>query len=335
MGCDRPGGPALNAHDRLRPRRAPLLAGALALGIAACAEPPPPPVDAGPAARITALRVADATPAEARPVPLEPARLAEVLAGALTGAGLAVDPPDPLGIWGAWGEARERAGLPRGYWAVEVEGRAVYGRVGAAGIAPEVGPGELKAVWTIELALRPPDGAPTLYAFAGGESAAPFEGADAAALGPALAARVEAAAADAARQVQAQVETLGQDEAALIEAVGADDPLVRRAAAERLGMLRSPAAVPALSARVQVEEDRDAQLRMIGALAEIGDDRAAEALIALANPRDRELLRAVIDALSVVGGARVGDFFSILAHHDDADVRLLVEQARLRLEHHR
>lgn len=268
-------------------------------------------------------------------MPFDPDRLATMLGAALADAGLAVDPPDPLGVWGAWDTARDRAGLPRGYWAVEVEGRAVYGRVGEAGIAPEAGPGELKAVWTVELALRPPDGSPTMYAFAGGEDAAVFDGADAEAMRPALAARIEAAAAIAARQVHAQVDTLGQDEAALIGAVKADDPLVRRAAAERLGMLRAPAAVPALSEQVQVEPDRDAQLRMIGALAEIGDDRAAEALIALANPRDRELLRAVIDALSVVGGTRVDDFFSILAHHDDADVRLLVEQARLRLEHHR
>lgn len=313
-----------------------------ALLACACSGPAPPPSEPGPFARIDRLRVADATPAETRPVALPGPRLAAALGAALTEAGLAAAAPDPLGLHGRWHEARERAGLPRHHWSIEVEGRVVYGRIGEAGIAPEAGPGELKAVWTIELALRPPDRSPTMYAFAGGQDSADFAGDPATpgtaletALEAALDARVKAAAADAARQVAAQVETLAQDESALIASLTADDPLVRRAAAERLGMLRSPAAVPALAAQVQVEADRDAQLRMIGALAEIGDDRAAEALIALANPRDRELLRAVVDALSVVGGERVADFFSILANHDDADVRLLVEQARLRLEHHR
>lgn len=245
---------------------------------------------------------------------------------------MSLERPDPLGIWAPWRAALDRAGVPRDHWAVEIDARAVYGLVGEGGVAQTIAPGEAKAVWTVELALKSPDRAPTLYAFANGESDARFEGADAAALVPVLEAQVAAAAAEAAKQVAAQVDTLGQPVEALIAALGADDPLVRRAAAERLGMLRAAIAVPTLAERVQVEPDRDAQLRMVGALAEIGDDRAAEALIALANPRDRELLRAVIDALGVLGGPRVRDFLDILAHHDDADVRLLVEQARMRLE---
>ncbi len=317
-----------------RPPAARLLAVALATTLWACSEPPPPPTTEPETAQIVRLRVADATPEQARPVTLHGPALAAALGEALVTAGLDVQRPGPAGIWDAWRTARDRAGLPRGHWTVEVDGRVVYGRVGEAGIAADIGPGDIKAVWTVELALRPPDRSPNMYAFAEGEHTAPFTG-DAAAFTAALEAGVDAAAADAARQVAVQVETLGRDEAALIAALGHDDPLVRRAAAERLGMLRAPAAVPVLAEQVQKEPDRNAQLRMIGALAEIGDDRAAEALIALANPRDRELLRAVVDALSVVGGARVGDFFAILAHHDDADVRLLVEQARLRLEHHR
>lgn len=315
----------------------PCLLALCALALSACSEPPPESAaESGPVARIVELAVADSTPPSTRPVALDGAELAATLGRALTDAGLSVRAADPLGIWRAWQTACDRAGLPRGFWAVEVEARVVYGRVGEAGIAAEIGPGEIKAVWTVELALRPPDRSPTMYAFAEGEDSAALEdGSGPDAFAAALRARAAAAAAEAAREVAAQVDTLGQGESALIEALTADDPTVRRAAAERLGMLRAPAAVPVLAEQVQRESDRGAQLRMVGALAEIGDDRAAEALIALANPRDRELLRAVVDALSVVGGERVGDFFAILAHHDDADVRLLVEQAKLRLEHHR
>lgn len=304
---------------------------ALAFTLAACADPAPDPARAAPAARVVAIEVTDATPPDRRPVIVGAARLHDTLRAALAAAGLAVDGDDLFGLGHAIEEARERAGLGPGGWRVEVTARAIYGVSDGEGIAAAPVAGQAKAMWLVDLRLRPPDGSPALYAAAQASAEAAFAGADAAALRPVIEARIDAAATDAARQVAAQVDTLGQPVERLIDSLRAAEPDIRRAAAGRLGMLRDATAVPALADQLRVERDREARLRMIGALAEIGDDRAAEVLIELANPRDRELLRAVVDALSVVGGPRVDDFLGVLATHDDADVRLLVEQARERL----
>ena len=89
-----------------------------------------------------------------------------------------------------------------------------------------------------------------------------------------------------------------------------------------------------LAARVAIEEDREVKLRLIGAIAELGDERAAQALISIADTRDREMLGAVLDALSSVGGERVQEFLGILSMHDSAQIRDMVESARRRLKNH-
>ena len=101
---------------------------------------------------------------------------------------------------------------------------------------------------------------------------------------------------------------------------------------ERLAMLRHVPAVEALAKRLNEESDRNVRFRIVGALAEIGDDRATRALIGAADPRDREMLRAIIDALSVIGGPRVAEFFGIMSMHDAIEVRELVQSALKRLE---
>lgn len=118
---------------------------------------------------------------------------------------------------------------------------------------------------------------------------------------------------------------------ALTQRLADADWVVRLAAVEQLAVLRDPSTVGALASHAKTEQNREVLLRLIGVLGELGDDRAAQALIGLANPRDREMLRGVLDALSVVGGERVTDFFDILASHDAPDVREMVEEARSRL----
>lgn len=318
--------------------RAPLLVGApLIVGaalLAACSGPPPPSTPP-PTARIVSLAVDDITPPDRRPAAIEARALRTALRTALTAAGLVVDGDDPLGVAHAVDEARARAGLGARSWRVELDARAIYGVSEGEGIAAEPIAGQVKAVWLVELELAPPDASPPLNASAEAVAEVDFAGGDAEALRPIVAGRLDAAAADVARQIAAQVDTLGQPVDALVEALAAAEPYVRRAAAERLGMLRDARAVPAIAERLRVEDDRETRLRLVGVLAEIGDDRAAEILIELATPRDREMLRAIIDALSVVGGARVDDFLDILSTHDDADVRMMVEQARRRLEQRR
>lgn len=296
-------------------RAAPLL---LVL-LAACSKSPPPaapaPDAAPPSAVVTRLRVLDATPPTHRPVALDRAALEAALTKALTAEGLTVQP----------------GARPDDVWRVAVEARVVYGIALDDGLADSVRPGEGKAVWEMELKLRPPGTIEAMHGWLEASDAAPFAGADEAALRAALEAHVKAPLPRLARGLKRQVDVLGRDVPGLVDALSDDDPDVRQAAAGRLGMLRATAAVPALAARIEQEKHRAALLRMVGALSEIGDDRAAEALIGLANPRDRELLRAVVDALSVVGGKRVEDFFDILSSHDAADVRAMVQQARSRL----
>mgnify|MGYP002631664332 CR=1 FL=1 len=290
-----------------------LVAAALSQGCSK-APAPAPSADAGlPAATVSRVRIHDGTPPDRRPAPLDTAALEAALGRALTEAGLPVRP-------GA-----------RDGWRVSIEARVAYGLRADDGIAATVAPGTAKVTWAVELRLRPPESTEALHAFIEVADEGAFAGADAAALKTALEGHAAAGMQPVVRAIRRQVEVLGRDVAGLVDGLSDPDPDVRRASAGRLGMLRAAASVPALAARVPVEQDREVLLRMIGALAEIGDDRAAEALIGLANPRDRELLRAVVDALSVVGGPRVVDFFDILSSHDAPDVRAMVSQARARL----
>lgn len=276
------------------------------------------------------MQLADRTPAQLRPAPIAEVDLARALAAGFDAGGLPANGGDPFGLFGRWADARVRAGLTPDFWDVRVRGEVVYGVAGDEGIAAAPQAGPARAVWSITLRIKPPDGGAALHAEAGAKTEAPFAGGDATALGAALTTQVEAAAREAAQDAITQIQVLGWPLDKLTAGITDAEPGVRRAAAERLGMMRAATAVPALAAQVAKEQDREVLLRMVGALAEIGDGRAADALIGRVNPRDRELLRAVVDALSVIGGARVDDFLSILATHDDADVRLLVEQAQAR-----
>ncbi|MCA9540946.1 MAG: HEAT repeat domain-containing protein [Myxococcales bacterium] len=308
----------------------------LAFALCACASEPPTASQAPAAAQVTRLRVHDGTPLELRPAPLDERRLRADLAAALIESGLPVgaEAPDVWRLASGLERAWRRAGIDldalRIGWEVEIEAELVYGIAVPDGLAPKATEGTAKAVWSIELRLRPPKSDEKLYADVEAADEAPFAG-DAAALGPALEARAAAATRRAAANIMVRVNALRQPVAALIDGLAASDPEVRRASAGRLAMLRSAEAVPAMIGRLATEADRDVLLRLIGALAEIGDDRAVEPLIELADPRDREVLRAVIDALAAMGGQRAGDFFDLLSAHDDADIRLMVEQARARM----
>jgi len=297
-------------------RRAALAAVALvAAGCSRKPAAPAGPVDAGPPpVRITRLAVADDTPPELRPAPVPADELRSLVQAALVEAGFTV------------GERDESL------WRASVEARVVYGVSAGAGLMAAPGKGQVKARWIIEARLRPPGTRESLSTSVEAADAASFDGA-ATALGIAVRARVRAAMWRAAASLKARAGVLTRDVPGLIAALDDPDPEARHAAASRLGMLRSRAAVPKLIERLGVEKNREVRLRLIGAVAEIGDERAADALIALAQPRDREQLRAVVDALSVIGGARVNDFLDILGAHDSADVRELVHNARRRLQH--
>ncbi len=106
----------------------------------------------------------------------------------------------------------------------------------------------------------------------------------------------------------------------------------RLAAVDRLTSDGARVAVPALRLALRTEKVPEVKLRMVGALAELGDPRAVEDLVAVADTRDTELLVAVLDALVVLGGERATEFLALLSTHDAPEIRALVEHARLRLE---
>lgn len=271
-----------------------------------------PSTEAPPPALVVArLRVIDETPPEHRPVALPIAVLEAPWKAALAAQGFTFAASDEA-------------------VAVRLDARVVYGLTTGEGLLDKVGPGQAEVRWAVKVRLRPPGSAVDDYAFVEGHAGAAFDG-DAAALALALRAQVEAAVAQPASDIKARALLMTLAPIHLITRLKSPDAGIRLAAVDRLGALRATLAVPALVELSKTEKARIVLLRVIGALSEIGDDEAAKALISLANPRDREMLRAVVNALSVVGGARVSDFLDILSVHDADDVREMVDIARARL----
>ncbi len=282
---------------------------ALLLGCSGKKEPAKPEAPKGPVVSLGRISLLDATPRDKRPVAYSADALKMRLVKAFEAKGVK---PKPV----------------KGAWVLGLEVQVRYGVGSDEGIAAKVVAGEALVLWGAQLKLRPPGDQTALKMFLGSRQKAQFPGGDAAALRALLDTHMGLAAEDLVGQVMARVGVMGRDVPGLIEALGDAAPATRHAAAARLGMLRDKAGVKPLAKAVRVEKEREVQLRMVGAIAEIGEAGADEALIELVNPRDRELLRAVLDALAVVGGERVADFFDILESHDAEDVRAMVKEAR-------
>lgn len=288
------------------------------LALIACSKDDPkspaaPSTEAPPPALVVArLKVVDETPPEQRPVALPHANFEAPWKAALTAQGFSFGEP------------------PANAVVVRLDARVVYGVTTGDGLLDKVGPGRAEVRWAVKVKLRPSGSAVDDYAFVEGHAGVDFKG-DAAALKAALEAQVSAALQQPAIDIKARALLMTLAPEHLITRLKSPDASTRLAAVDRLGALRAPIAVPALVELSKTEEDRTVLLRVVGALSEIGDDEAAKALISLANPRDREMLRAVVNALSVVGGARVSDFLDILSVHDADDVREMVDAARDRL----
>lgn len=269
-------------------------------------DPPPP------ALVVTRLKITDETPPDLRPAPLMKTELEAAWQAALSAQGLKI------------GETRADAVQ------IRIEAQVVYGLTRGEGLLKAVEDARAEARWAVRVRLRAPGEDTSDHRFFEGDAGADFKG-DAAALKAALRTHMSAALAAPAAGLKSSALLMTLTPPQLIRRLTAPDAQARIAAIGRLGTLRATAAVEPLSALAKTEADRAVRLRIIGALAEIGDDGAAKALISMANPRDREMLRAVVNALSVVGGERVTDFLDILSVHDAPDVRDMVETARKRL----
>ena len=274
------------------------------------AAPPPPRFE------VVRLRVTDRTPVSLRPRPVPPGVLDMAFRDALVGAGV---------VFGSGADAH--------VWQVRIEVGVVYGLTRGEGLLATVEDGTARAWVELQLGVREPGRRIDAPHYIEDVSDAPFD----AAAGPegldvALRDRVDAAAKVVAQRIAARLPIVTLDAAGLVEYLDDDDPDVRRAVVGRLGTLRAVSAVGALTKRLDEETDRDTLLRIVGALSEIKSDEAARALMDKADPKDREMLRAIVYALSAVGGERVADFLDLLGSHDSADVREMVDDARRRLD---
>jgi hypothetical protein len=295
--------------------------GAAALLLAGCSDAPPnaaKPEAEAPQARATVvlgrLRVVDETPAERRPWAATPEQLEAPLRAAVTAAGVQTSAPTPTD------------------WLLTAKARVVYGLAGPDGelrAKPEAG--TAAARWQVEVALRVPGEPAPIESVFEGRAQAPFEGA-ADALAPTLTGVLTQGLAGLSADVAGRLEVLTLPAMALVSMLEDASAERRRLAVDRLAMLRARTAVPALGARLRAEPDRELRLRIVGALAELGDQRAADALVAIADPKDREMLVAIVDTLALLGGPSATAFLDVLADHDAPEVRALVGQARERMK---
>lgn len=112
----------------------------------------------------------------------------------------------------------------------------------------------------------------------------------------------------------------------LIEALGAEGEDIRSSAAQALGRIGDPAAVPALTA---VSEDAKAQVRImvVGALAEIGDPRGVEAVARRLADGNPDAVRAALDACRRLRAAKAAPEVRDILRREDAAAT--VKQAAL------
>ncbi|MCA9528110.1 MAG: hypothetical protein KC549_17610, partial [Myxococcales bacterium] len=236
------------------------------LALAACSKGPDPA--AGPASEappapavvVTRFRVEDATPAEARRYTPTEADLGPALKSRLEAAGLRFAD-----------EAPENAAR------LTITARVVHGFTIGEGLIPAAEPAPAnargRAVWAVEARLRPPGSSEGQHIFLEGMDEAPVVG------DGTLGDRVAKAFDPVVQGLKTRVGLLGLPTPVLATRLDDPDPAVRLAVVDQLAIRRDGTAVEAISRRTRVEKEREVLLRLIGALAEIGDDGAARALI--------------------------------------------------------
>jgi hypothetical protein len=262
------------------------------------------------------VTITDDTPANRRPVSLSVSRIATQIKAALRARGV-----QPL----------HDMENPSKAWKIRMRGRLIYGVHVPQGLAEKAVAGQAKLVFKMEVSIRPPQSSESMHQIYEYSTGARTKS-GAAALKSVLSRLATATSRSAVKWVMRRVQFLGQAPHVLLTGLDSKERGRRLAAIERLAMLKYKPAVPFIVRLLQSETDSGLRHRLVGALAEIGDDSAARALIDVADTKDRDMLRAILQALSIVGGERVSEFFDILSMHDAADIRDMVESAQRRLK---
>ena len=131
---------------------------------------------------------------------------------------------------------------------------------------------------------------------------------------------------DAWARISQQRRVNHKDLNVLIDLVSSPEAHLKRFALNCLAERRSVEAVPALSKQLSVEADQDTLLRIVGTLAEIGDERAVRPLIELTRRKDDYFVLQVIYAVGTIGGRTAEGFLVTLAGgHGSEHVRQVAE----------
>ena len=277
------------------------------------------------------LKIGDQTPESYRPATLSINELKGAILGALKTNGVQLDGSQKNPLWVRWQERAQKLGKPVDafLWSLEFDLYALYGIQTKDGMARVPDKGTIKTMLRGDVGLRPPGQVEAFYIQVDDVMTAQYDP-KSGPLKPVYTRQISAMAQALAERVKTGIDVYEKPIAELIKLIGSPSPSMRLSVVQRLAMTRETTAVEAIASQLRIEKNRDVKHRMIGALSEIGDEKAAQALIHLADPRDRETLAAILDALTVVGGQRVDDFFDILSMHDASDVRELVSDARRR-----
>ena len=111
-----------------------------------------------------------------------------------------------------------------------------------------------------------------------------------------------------------RLEMMDKTEAELITILPeATDKRQRLFLITRLGALKAKAAVEPLVALLKKTQDDEITLRLIGTLAQIGDDRAVEAMIGTTRLKDEIFMVQVVYAIGGIGGRLAEGFLVTLA----------------------
>ena len=296
-------------------KRALLLLSLLLLSCSRSPKGPPEREEKLLKVQLTGLKVLDMTPSEYRPIQIPQEALMEMLLTQLKLRGFTLNPQ-----------------ASKQHWRLQIEAELSYGIATDTGLSKKSQPGRSKAILKAELRLKSPKQGENLKLYLEQEAEALFSGEGAK---RAIKARLKEVSRKGAEEISALSEVYSLEQEPFLEILREGTPALRMAAIERLAMLREHQSVSILVQRLQGEERREIKLRIIGALAELGQAEAAPALIDQVDPKDREMLRALLEALSIIGGERVTDLLEILQNHDSPDVRVMVKRASERLKQKR
>lgn len=125
-----------------------------------------------------------------------------------------------------------------------------------------------------------------------------------------------------------QLAALGKPASELLDDLKSDDPRVQDFALRVLSERGNPAVTEALIDRLKKAEDLNQVRRVMGALAELREQKAVKTLIELTRGQDPSFVREVVFALAQIGGDEATAYlFTVAQGHDDPVLREAAQQA--------